>query len=513
MPDKVIAQTQYGPVAGHPSNGAILFGGIPYADRIDGEGRLLPPRPPKAWTTPPTSPDMACRVPQILDDSEQDMPEYHQFLFGPFHHAPVSESGLYLNLWTPSLDAGKTRPVMVWLHGGGFAVGGPTRPREDGSRLATKGDVVVVSPAHRLGANGYLYLDRITDGRIKTANLGMLDIVHALRWIRDNIAAFGGDPDHVTVFGESGGGMKVSTLLAMPSAKGLVHRAICQGGIFASGGRMRTLSADDAGALTRTLLDGLGIADRPEAICQLSLEEFVAAQQELGGGIMAWRPVVDGEVLPVAPEDAAALGGALDIPVLIGTAAHESDFFIGGKLNFGSKETLRTVLGDLAEPLFDGYAATPPSRSDAAIYQAIMTDSMFRIPSVRGAEARVGQTSPVFMYRVDWQRPDNAHVRASHGAEVPFVFDTLDVPGYTRGAKEAEIVMRQMQDSWLAFARTGNPNHPGIPELPPYDLATRSTIVFDTTPRIEQDPGGADRSVWDRVSPSGHSAGASPHQI
>ncbi len=237
-----VVATRFGEVEGEWNEGVARFRGIPFADRIDGAGRFKPARPPARWSGVLKAQTWAPLTPQIPDPSVVSDATYHRFLFGRFYDTPISEEGLYLNVWTPSPDRQAKRPVMVWLHGGGFGVGTPTRAREEPSLISARGDLVVVAPNHRLGAFGYLYLREGGKASV-TPNLGMLDIVAALEWVRDNIEVFGGDPSNVTVFGEFGGAMKTATLLSMPRAKGLFQRGICQAGVFAKGFRFGPLNS------------------------------------------------------------------------------------------------------------------------------------------------------------------------------------------------------------------------------------------------------------------------------
>ena len=298
---------------------------IPFADRIDGAGRFRPARPPKRWHVVRKTQAWVPLTPQIADVSVVRDEAYHRFLFGRFYDTPMSEEGLFLNLWTPVPERGAKRPVMVWLHGGGFAVGTPTRAREEPSLLSARGDIVVVAPNHRLGAFGYLYLEGDAQASI-TPNLGMLDIVAALEWVQENIEFFGGDPSNVTVFGEFGGAMKTATLLSLPKAKGLFHRGICQAGVFAPGFRFGPLAR---GAADEALITSCARKRLPRARGTADGRHRRRAGERRGR--------VDGMATgrrrrnpPCRPGASTVRGARLDVPMIVGWAAHEADFIFRG---------------------------------------------------------------------------------------------------------------------------------------------------------------------------------------
>jgi para-nitrobenzyl esterase len=492
-----VAQTKHGKVQGEMVGRVMRFAGIPFADRIDGAGRFRPPRPPKPWSGVRTTTGWAPPVPQVADDGEKADSGYFRFMFGESYPTPASEDGLFLNLWTPSLDRAAKRPVMVWLHGGAFIAGAPSRPRDDGASLARNGEAVYVAPSHRLGALGYLYLDELAGRRFKSANVGMLDIVASLEWIADNIEAFGGDPGNVTVFGESGGAFKTATLLAMPKARGLFHRAICQAGAYATG-FTSALSRDEATELSREFLARLGVSATPEKLAGLAVERLLSVQSAVSSWALSWRPVVDGEVLPESPEIAAERGSTANVPLLLGTSLHEADVLgkYGGVFAARTPDELVPVLGERAKSLFESYRAAKGGQESKEIANAILSDWFFRIPSILFAEAHGAKGAPVYMYLFTWKHPLRPDVRATHGSEGPFIFGTLDATGQTRDAPGAEKLSRQMQDAWLAFARTGDPNHAGIPRWHAYSAERRATMVFDDTAREVDDPYGQERMAW-----------------
>jgi para-nitrobenzyl esterase len=495
MTARPVARTAYGDIEGEWNEGVARFLGVPFADRIDGAGRFRPAAPPQRWTGVRDARSWAPQTPQVADDSVISDEAYHRFLFGEFYDTPMSEEGLFLNVWTPSPGKGAKRPVMVWLHGGGFAVGTPTRAREEPSLLSARGDIVVVAPNHRLGAFGYLHLE--AEGRPTiTPNLGMLDIVAALEWVRDNIEAFGGDPTNVTVFGESGGAMKTATLLSMPRAKGLFHRGICQGGVFASGFGFAPLSREAADKASRALMRRLGVENDRARLAALPMADIVAAQQNSDGGLMAWRPVVDGGVLPVDPAQALIEGRDSDVPMIVGWAAHEADFiFHGAPLTI---EELEQRLGPKGRRLFDAYATERPYAKADVIVEAVLTDWVFGMPSIAFAEARARSGHRTYVYQMAWGRAGGPSTRATHGAENPFVFDRLDATGYSRGAPDAEPLAKVMQQAWIAFARDGRPAAEDAPTWRPYAPPDRSVMIFDRACRVTSDLKRREREMWAR---------------
>ncbi|MGA2974697.1 MAG: carboxylesterase/lipase family protein [Spirochaetia bacterium] len=493
----VVAQTQWGKVRGEVVGNVLRFRGIPFADRIDGPGRFTPSRPPQPWSGIREAAQWAPPIPQVADAAATADAEYFRFMFGESYPTPASEDGLFLDLWTPSLDRAAKRPVMVWLHGGAFISGAPSRPRDDGASLAAKGDVVYVAPNHRLGALGYLYLDELVNRGASSANVGMLDIVACLEWVAGNIESFGGDPGNVTVFGESGGAFKTATLLAMPKARGLFHRAICQAGVFAEG-FLSVLSRQEATELSRKFLGSLGPNAAAETLDCLSVERIISAQNLASSGALSWRPVADGEVLPESPEKAAEHGSTVAIPLLLGTSLHEADVLARYGESFAARtpEELVPALGERAKDLFQKYRAAEGNRKTSEIVNAILSDWFFRIPSIRFAEAYGANGAPVYMYLFTWRNPREPEARATHGSEGPFIFGTLDATAQTRGAPGAEELSRKMQGAWLAFARSGDPNHAGIPRWHEYSPDRRATMVFDETVREVDDPYGQERIAW-----------------
>ncbi|MGH2481948.1 MAG: carboxylesterase/lipase family protein, partial [Ktedonobacteraceae bacterium] len=368
------------------------------------------------------------------------------------------------------------RPVMVWIHGGSFVIGPGSG--YNGAGFAQPGDVVVVTLNYRLGVLGFLHLDELAgDAYTSSGNCGLLDQVAALQWVHENIAAFGGDPGNVTIFGESAGAWSVGSLLAMPAAKGLFQRAILQSGA--------AHAIQDSAAATKTArayLDLLGVGtDELARLADLPLEALLAAQTSLlaGNPLAGIRPVVDGKDIPESPVQAIARGAAKDVAVLIGTNRHEMKLFVSDS----SESTLdpgiaQRILGERTVEVFTTYAAAQPGADMREIGLDMFTDYTFRIPAIRLAEAQAGQSAPVWMYRFDWPSP-NARFGACHALELPFVWNNLATSVFRvlTGDNPPQELANSMHAAWIAFAHTGNPNTPGLPHWPAYNIDRRATML------------------------------------
>jgi para-nitrobenzyl esterase len=420
------------------------------------------------------------------------------------------EDCLTLNVWTPATDG--RRPVMVWIHGGAFVTGSGASPLYGGARLAARGDVVVVTVNYRLGVLGFLahsdFADDEADGA--AGNWGLLDQATALRWVHDNIASFGGDPDNVTIFGESAGGMSVSDLLALPAARGLFRRAIVQSG------PPNAMTLDRAEEVTAKLLAELGVAS-PAAIRDVPIEALLTAQSAIAAdrrGGLQLTPVVDDASLPVHPQHAIADGVARDIELVIGTNRDEAKMFM--VTDPANRDPDDEVLHRKIDALFrynditlsphaviDAYREARTRRGESTepreIWSAIQTDHVFRIGSIRAAEAQ-SKHAPTYMYLFTWESPAMGGALGScHALEIPFVFGNLGLPTMDRFAgtgPDAERLSDQMSDAWIAFARSGNPNHPGIPNWPTYDGSRRPTMEFGPQTQLVEAPYDDERQVW-----------------
>lgn len=486
-----VVGTTSGQVAGEICGDVLRFRGLPFSAPTDRAGRFRRACRAPTWHGVHVCDHWAALAPQVPDAVHHDRPFYTDYLFGRTYPVTTSEDRLELNLWTPALDGG-ARPVLVWLHGGGFITGVATRPREDGARLAQRGDVVVVAPTHRLGIFGYA----LFDGTDRSGNLGLWDIVLALEWVRDNIASFGGDPDNVTIIGESGGGMKVSALLAMRAAKGLFHRAACFGGILYQGHPAAALTEDEARLLTERVTGALekSVAE----LRDLPVEDIVDAQRRTAQRPLTWRPVIDGETLTEHPDHLIAAGAAVDIPLMIGTAAHEADFLsqISPAFRSQSYADLEPLLeADLMRRLVPAYESMS-GNDEMAGARRLLTDLYFVMPSLRFAEAQARAGGKVYVYQFDWTQPRAPGLRSTHGTETTFLFGNLETTGMVRGFEEARSLSDRWQTAFLAFMRDGLPKAPDLPDWPAYDLSERSVLVLDRDPKVLGDPNGALREIW-----------------
>ncbi|WNG45451.1 carboxylesterase/lipase family protein [Archangium minus] len=497
----VIADTKSGQVRGALSEGIRVFKGIPYGGPTSGKNRFMPPVPAEPWSGVRDALEYGPRCAQRSAIGTAVAREVVAALVTPDNPA-ISEDCLFVNVWTPGVADGSKRPVMVWIHGGGFVEGSGSAALYDGTALARRGDVVVVTLNHRLGALGYLY----TGGANTTSgNAGMLDIVAALQWVRDNIAAFGGDPGNVTIFGESGGGMKVTLVMAMPEAKGLFHKAISQ-----SGALVRALQPEQAAAQAGQLMSELGLKSGDlEALQNLPVEKVLDAQSVVlkkNQGTFTFNspftPVADGRVLPGNPFDPAAPTLSADVPLLIGSNRDEMTLFLYGLPGFMTDGMARSGMGRLAgdakDQVFEHYRGRMPEVSAKDVLISAGSD-MFRASSLLVADRKVAQgAAPVYVYLFTWETPVlEGRLKATHALDIPFVFDNADlVPSFTGKDPERFKLAEQMSSTWVAFARTGNPNHPGLPEWPAYTTEQRATLIFDLPPRIENDPRREERVLW-----------------
>jgi para-nitrobenzyl esterase len=426
---------------------------------------------------------------------------------------PQGEDCLYLNVWTPGLDAAR-RPVLVWIHGGAFNMGSGSQPFYDGRILAARGNAVVVTINYRLGMLGFLNLDAVTEGRIpSTGNEGLLDQIAALRWVRDNIAAFGGDPQNVTTFGESAGGMSIGCLLAMDAARGLFHKAILESGV--------TVPANDADLTTgKRLLDILGLsASDVDPLRALPVDRLLAADLDLrvkmaGPGepmrVTVTAPGVDGKTLPLPPVGAARIGSSAPIPLLIGTNLNEWKLF--GMMDPGALNMDESMMVDrlkffipprYVEEVTMAYRKARSGRGDSTspfeLVSAVLSDFMFRTPALQMTEGHQRRGMPVYSYLFTWKSPAlDGLLGACHALELGFVFGTHDAQFCGRGP-DADRLSQRMQDAWLAFARTGKPTCPSLGEWPEYG-AERRTMLLGSDCRLEEAPYEEERRAWEVVT-------------
>jgi len=427
-----------------------------------------------------------------------------------------SEDCLTLNVWTRGLGDGAKRPVMIWYHGGGFHYGSANSPRLDGTNLAAHHDVVVVTVNHRLNVLGHLYFaDHAGSAFAESGNAGTLDMLASLQWVRENIERFGGDPGNVTIFGQSGGGAKVSTLLAMPAARGLFHRAIVM-----SGATIRLTDRERAAKLAEAVLAELGIShSQVEKLQEIPFERLIAAlvpaQKKVGPSSSQFDrydfgPVVDGGVLPDHPFDPSAPVVSAEIPVLVGGVKDEMAIYLAPDDKIWNRtlaeDELRTriapVAGEYTDRVFDTYRRLFPDATPADRLITILTDSNHRLRSITLGERKVAQNrAPVWLYSFDWETPLFAgKLKAFHAIDVPFVFETVDAVGLTDRDEGAYDLSRRVAATWTAFARTGKPDNTAIPHWPAYTLSDRATLVFNRECRLENDYGHEARLLWKEIA-------------
>jgi len=511
MADQVVADTTSGKLRGTVQNGIRVFKGIPYGGPAEGAGRFMAPSKPAPWTGVRDALGFGARAMQT-DDMFAATPELLK-LFSGRELQPMSENCLFLNVWTPATGDGGRRPVMFWCHGGGFTAGSGSSPWYDGTNLCRKGDVVVVTINHRLGAFGYLHLGEVGGQAYPVSgNAGMLDIVEALTWVRDNIAAFGGDPGNVTIFGESGGGAKVSVLLAMPSARGLFAKAIIQ-----SGPGVQMARREDATETAKAMLGALGLKEgQIDELRRLPADRLVKAQAailaQIGPMSMANRrrlgfnPVVDGNVLPNHPFDPAAPEISANVPLMIGTNKDEITLFFGFAPWFdtldepGMRQRVAAIVGDRADKVIEAYRRARPDASPKDLFTAIASDRMMRNDSIKSAERKAAQhAAPAYMYLFAWETPVlGGKLKSPHALEIPFVFDTVASSPLAGDGPERFALAEKMSRAWIAFARTGNPNHGSLPNWPAYAIDGRATMIFDNECRVANDPQREERLAWAR---------------
>jgi len=504
-----IAETRQGRVRGVRANGAIAFKGIRYAVA----DRFMPPRAPEPWagvrdadvfgaSAPQSNPNPPPGPPYVITAQIPPAPGA-----SPPPKLAESEDCLFLNVWTAALGDGGRRPVMVWLHGGFFY--GGSGSTVDGSALARRGDVVVVSLNHRLNAFGFAHLEAIGGADFAhSGNLGMLDIVAALEWVRDNIEAFGGDPKRVMVFGASGGGMKTSFLMASPKSQGLLHRAGVQ-----SGPGLRFMERDAASAATEMLLAELGLKpsqvnDLRTVPVQAMLRGYHAVAAKLKPrrfiDLPSFSPVLDPDLLPRHPFSPDAAPATRDLPMLIGWNAQEMSFFLGNDPEAftleeaGLAARAEELLGATAGDALALYRRLYPDLSPSQRYIQLLSDHSVMVPVAAQAErkAAIGGAA-TYLYRFDFRSPAlGGKLGALHTLEAPFVFATTDaVAALTGGGPDAARLAATMSSAWVSFAATGDPNANEVPHWPRYDTGARSTMLFGPEPHAAEDPNGLARRL------------------
>lgn len=484
-----VVNTTNGPVRGRFEWGLVQsFKGLRYAAPPVGPLRFRPPQPLRKWTEVVDADRFGSAAMQSPGQPDAPFDEKR------------SEDCLFLNVWTNSLEGRK--PVMVWLHGGAFSSGAGSRPTYWGDHFARSG-VVLVSLNHRLNIFGYTQLpDSWGPDYVSSGIAGMLDIVAALEWVKANIAQFGGDPDNVTIFGESGGGAKVSLLLGMPPAKGLYHKAIIQSGA-ALDATPRAYAQALGGALTETLgvkpgdVAALAAVDAQTIFAsQKAATDKVSHLKKDGFLIGDFTPSIDGKSLPRGPFTPEAQAMAADIPLIIGTNKDEGTMFalgdktLAGETDAGFAQRVHARYPKQGDRMAAALRAAYPDYSPGELVTAMNGNRMFWIDSVTLAERKLKQPAPVWMYRMDREIPTfGGAMKAGHATELSYVFGTYEnVRSFVGPGEDPARMSAQMHTAWVAFATTGDPQSPAIPAWPRYDLAKRQTMIFDVQSRVVSDP-------------------------
>jgi len=497
-----VVKTTNGKVRGYVDGEVSVFKGLRYGADTGGARRFMPPVRPEPWTEVK---DALAYGPASMQTGKGEEGE------------TLSEDCLFLNVWTPAKAAkagladGAKRPVMVYIHGGAYNGGSGASPWYEGTKLAKRGDVVVVTVNHRLNAFGYLYLARLfNDPSVAdSGNAGQLDLVLALQWVRDNIATFGGDPDRVMLFGQSGGGAKIATLTAMPAAKGLFHRAATM-----SGQQVTVGGPFNATKRAKLFLEKLGVSDLA-TLRALPATEMLAGLKAVdpiaGSGGVYMGPVLDERSLTRHPffPDASPLG--LSVPMMCGNTHDETRGFIGLDAR-AFPQTWDEVIAKLPgqfnaridiDPatVVAFYRQTYPNYSPADVYFAASTAGRSWKAAIIQDEERARAGAPAYAYQVNWRSPIQGGIfGAPHTIDIGLVFGTLDAKGSIVGTGPESVAMSNlMSDAFIAFARAGDPNGGALPRWEPYTLPRRQTMVFDNTSRMEDDPRGAEREFFNRV--------------
>ncbi|MFW9973437.1 MAG: carboxylesterase/lipase family protein [Candidatus Odinarchaeota archaeon] len=487
-----IVEVNCGKIKGYTENNLQIFKGIPYAEPPIGDLRFSPPQTKKPWDG-------------VLETTEFGPCAYQGYtaledVTGKLQ--PESEDCLTLNIWTPAIDNQK-RPVMFWLHGGAFIFGGSRTPTYNGSELVQRGDVVIVSINYRLGALGYLFIPGVT------ANVGLLDQILALKWVQDNIAKFGGDPDNITIFGESAGAYSVIVLTAMPAAKGLFRRIIAQS--------MVTIDLRVKKKPTKELMRALGIKSGDiNALREVAPEEIIKAQNEITKrNLGAFSPTIDGDTIPVHPLTVFKEGKCKNIDLMMGTNLHEAKLFTSFNpqtSNIKDEKGIMLYLGMMginsenAKNIIDTYKEARAgiySIEPKELLDSIITDLMFRVATLQILEAQSIHQPNTYNYLFTWETPlYNGRLGACHSLELPFIFNTLEdstMKAFVGNAPNTEDLCKNMMDVWLSFAHKGNPNHDGIPHWPSYDKNSRATFLFGKDFKVANALFEKERVAWDGI--------------
>ncbi|MCW1959764.1 MAG: carboxylesterase/lipase family protein [Mycobacterium sp.] len=495
-----VVDTAHGPVRGIDDGRAMSWKGVRYGAPPVGDLRFRAPQPPESWTEVADADAYGFVCPQ------PPVPNFPLDL-----GAPENEDCLFLNIWAPpGTKPGDAKPVMVWAHGGAYVLGSSSQPLYDGRRLATGGDVIVVSLNYRIGVFGFLDLSQVGGGRFDS-NIGLRDVLAGLRWVRDNIAAFGGDPSRVTVFGESAGAGIVTTLLAVPEAKGLFAGAIAQSSPATS-----VYDQNRAQRVTRQVLEHLGIADsEAHRLTEVAVPALISATKKVfdevpvrNPGTLAFVPIIDGDLLHDYPVKMARQGRTHPVPLILGTNRNEAALFrlMRSPLMPITPRAITSMFNEIAAEQPD--LQLPTEEQLGSTYRgkrrgmSIASDVGFRMPSVWLAEGHC-RVAPVYLYRFDYSTPimKLLLVGAAHATELPYVWGTLGAPKDVTlklgGAKPAKALSKRIRTRWTNFAATAKPAGPvGEPDWTPYQEADRACLVMDRTDRLIHDADARIRAAW-----------------
>ncbi|HSZ52915.1 MAG TPA: carboxylesterase family protein [Caulobacteraceae bacterium] len=489
-----VVRTRSGPVQGLIDRGVCAFKGIPYGAPPIGALRWTPPQPPQPWTATYDASDFGAPAMQMAGGSSIEASndfgfQVHQVFTTPSEMKVMNEDCLYLNVWTPAPDT-KRRPVMVWIHGGGFAYGSGAQPIYQGDGLARAQDVVAVSLNHRLNVFGYLDLSKSMGADYASSGtVGMQDLVLALKWVRDNIAEFGGDPDNVMIMGQSGGGAKVSILLSMEGAKGLFHKAAIQSGPGLAVGRKAT-----AQAATDKVLAALGVAAGDiKALQAIPAPAILQAAAKAGG--MGFGPILDGVAITRDPFTPDGPPVSADVPILIGWCKDEWTIFDANEPWFGrmTEAELETRVAPLGEPgqrLLAAFRKAYPTYSPTYLWIQMISSRMMAGSQLLATRKAAQSGAPAFVYFMTWDTPvADGIFKCPHTMEIPFMLYSYDkVRTFVGEGPGPAHMAAQIGGAWAAFARAGRPDHPGIPNWPAWNTQQRPVMVFNTASHVENDP-------------------------
>jgi para-nitrobenzyl esterase len=480
--NSTIADTAFGKVRGEEIQGVKIFKGIPYGASTAGQNRFMPPSDPAPWTGVRDALHYGPSTPQ---SNPGDLPE--------------SEDCLVLNVWTPALKDGRKRPVLFWCHGGGFVSGSGSSPGTDGANLARRGDVVVVTINHRLNVLGFTYLAEFGGSDFaESGDVGMLDIVHALRWVRNNIEQFGGDPNTVMIFGQSGGGRKVGTLLAMPSAKGLFHRAVIE-----SGPTIQLVEREQAIRVAGMLLAKLNVSktqvrDLQKMPVGQIMSAYFAVLKDMSGQdqmTQGFSPTVDGTAVPRHPFHPTASPISADVPLMLGSTRTEmtlsSDAAAFSLDEAGMRARVKALAPVDSNALIDVYRRVNSRVTPSELFFLIASDYRYGAPIMKIAERRAALgKAPVYLYYFTWETPvQGGRLKSPHTIEVPFAFDNIQISKQlTGGGADAMALADKVSDTWIAFARTGDPNTSKLPHWPAFNATERPTMVINNESKVVSDP-------------------------